>query len=381
MKKPSFGMSVRIGTQLLYHRSYTLTFDQLEFHLNNLPFRKRLNLFIQGVQLMMRSVKRIGIPPILQIEPTNMCNLNCLTCAVGAEKMRRPPTLMPFEMYRNIIDQVKDYVCLLVFWSWGEPFINKDALRMIRYAKDCGLLVHTSTNGHFFDTKECARQVIESGLDSLIIAVDGLDQPTYERYRKGGKLKQVIKSIENLIAERTAAGAKHPLITFRFIVMKHNEHQVKQVKDFAERLGVDAITFRSAVVQRGEVNLEDTLAPLSTEFQRYNYKGLPKSELRIRRKNFYCHRPYANLTIFSNGDVVSCENDINATSPLGNVRDQSLYQILSSARSKSFLKAFRYNLDQFSFCNTCELRDIKHQTSNIKTYILNREFYNHAKDD
>jgi radical SAM protein with 4Fe4S-binding SPASM domain len=135
------------------------------------------------------------------------------------------------------------------------------------------------------------------------------------------------------------------------------------------------------VVQRGEVNLEDTLTPLSTEFQQYNYKGLPKSELRIRRKNFYCHRPYANLTVFSNGDVVSCENDFNATLPLGNVRDQSLYQILSSARSKSFLKAFRYNPDQFSFCNTCEFRDIKHHTANIKTYILNREFYNHAKDD
>ena len=52
-------------------------------------------------------------------------------------------------------------------------------------------------------------------------------------------------SIENLVAERKALGARHPLIIFRFIVMKHNEHQVGQIKDFAQRLGVDLVTYRS----------------------------------------------------------------------------------------------------------------------------------------
>jgi radical SAM protein with 4Fe4S-binding SPASM domain len=380
MQKPSLKKISQTCAQLLFRKCYTLTFDQLDFQLCNLPLRKRLNLLIQGAQLLMRSVRRIGFPPILQIEPTNMCNLRCLTCATGTELMRRPEALMSFEMYRNIIDQVKNYVCLLVFWSWGEPFINKDAFRMIRYAKDRGILVHTSTNGHFFATKERARQVIESGLDSLIVAADGLDQPTYERYRKGGNLNLVIKSIENLVAERTLAGAKHPLITFRFIVMKHNEHQVNQVKGFAERLGVDVVTFRSAVIERNEVNLEDELSPVSEEFQQYDYKGTPIKEHRITQHRSYCHRPYANLMVFSNGDVVSCENDFNATVPFGNVTEKSLHEILSSARSRSFLKAFRYDLDQFSFCRTCEVRDIKHHTANIKTYILNKELYNYAKD-
>jgi hypothetical protein len=179
MQKPSLKKISQTCAQLLFRKCYTLTFDQLDFQLCNLPLRKRLNLLIQGAQLLMRSVRRIGFPPILQIEPTNMCNLRCLTCATGTELMRRPEALMSFEMYRNIIDQVKNYVCLLVFWSWGEPFINKDAFRMIRYAKDRGILVHTSTNGHFFATKERARQVIESGLDSLIVAADGLDQSAH----------------------------------------------------------------------------------------------------------------------------------------------------------------------------------------------------------
>ena len=369
-----------MGAQLLFQGRITLTFDQLEFHQHDTPFLKRLNFLIQGIQLMTRSVYRTGIPPIVQIEPSNICNLRCLTCATGAGLVRRPAVLMPFGMYRRAIDQIKDYVYLLVFWSWGEPFINKDAFRMIRYAKEKGLLVHTSTNGHYFNTKEQARKVIDSGLDSLIVAVDGLDQPTYEKYRKGGNLQSVINSIENLVAERSSAGAHHPLITLRFIVMKHNEHQVDRVKDFAKDLGVDVVTFRSAVVRRSNIDLEDRLTPLALDFQRFNYAGDPSSVNRIKGLNNYCHRPYANLTIFSNGDVVTCENDFNATLPLGNIAHQSVCKILASGVTRNFFRKFRKNLDNFSFCRECENRDIKGHSANVQTLILNREFYNREKN-
>ncbi len=321
---------------------------------------------------MVRPVHRVIFPPILQIEPTNICNLRCLTCATGARMITRPPTSMPFEMFRSVIDQARDYAHLLVFWSWGEPFENRDAIRMIRYAKDQGLLVHTSTNGHFFHTRERAREVVDSGLDSLVVAVDGLDQATYEKYRKGGKLGLVIKSIENLAAERVNAGARHPLITFRFIVMKHNIHQTDDVKDFAKRLGADRIAFRTAVVQRSELNLKDTLAPHLIESQELIGEGLPLGKGFGRRKSEYCHRPYANLTVFSNGDVVSCENDFNATVPFGNVAKQSLREIMSSEQSKGFLKTFRQNLDRFWFCRECELREMEQKTPDFKTCVLNR---------
>ncbi len=377
MERASIGKAFRIVARLLFLRRFTLTFDQLHFQLNNLSLRKRLNLLIQGAQLTARSVHSFGFPPILQIEPANVCNLRCLTCATGAELIKRPQALMPFEMYKSVIDQAKDYVCMVAFWSWGEPFINKDALRMIRYAKDKGLLVHTSTNGHFFGTRERARQVIESGLDSMIVAVDGLDQSTYERYRKGGDLNLVIKSIENLLAERTLAGAKHPLITFRFIVMKHNEHQAYKVKDFAKNLGVDVVTFRSAVLRRGKTDRENDLLPDESTYQMHESQNPSAKGLHIRPKNL-CHRPYANLTVFSDGSVVACEEDYDAVFPMGNVSKQSLRDILSSSNFKKFLYEFKKDPRQFYFCKSCELLDSRYKTHNVKTYILNPELYNHA---
>jgi radical SAM protein with 4Fe4S-binding SPASM domain len=372
LKKPLFGETLQKGAKLLFQGSFDMTFDHLPFHQHNMPFKKRINLLIQGMQLMKRSVNRAGIPPVLQIEPSSICNLHCLTCANGAEMIKRPAMLMPFNMYQSIIDQIKDDVFLVAFWSWGEPFMHNEAFRMIRYAKDNGLFVHSSTNGHFFDDREQARKLIESGLDSLIVAVDGIDQPTYEQYRKGGDLSRVIHSIKNIVAERASLGASRPTIILRFIVMKHNEHQVDKVRMFAEDLGVDGVTFRSAIVRRSGIGFEDILAPQSRCYDGLNPNG-------AKRLNNYCHRPYANLTIFSNGDVVLCENDYNASFKLGNVADESIRGILSSRKSKSLLKIFRENLDEFIFCRECEVRNYQYRTENIETFILKSELHEREK--
>ena len=379
MKKPTIIQAAQDGARLLFRGQYSLSFDQLEFPRRNIPLRKRINHLIQGVQLLSRTAYGIRIPPILQLEPSNVCNLNCLTCATGAKLMTRSPDLMSFEMFKSIIDQVKDYVHLLVFWSWGEPFTNKNAVKMIRYAKERRLLVHTSTNGHFFQTREIARDVVNSGLDSLLVAVDGLDQVTYEKYRKGGSLHLVIRSIKNLVAERTSAGMKHPRITFRFIVMKHNEHQVDRVQEFAEQLGADFVSFRSAVVQRAGVSHKERLTPDLAEYKKFVHEGSPPAEPSAGRNNLYCHRPYANLTVFSNGDVVSCENDFNATLPLGNVSNQSIQEILNSHKSRALFSRFSKNLDHFSFCRACELRNLEEGTHNVQTHQVNRKLHKREK--
>lgn len=354
--------------QLLVQGKFPLTFDQVVFPLSDLSLKKRFGLLKSGVRTKFGAAFRRSFPPIIQIEPTNTCNLKCLTCATGSGLISRSSTFMPFDTFRDIIDQIYTHACLLVFWSWGEPFIHKNACDMIRYAKNRGLLVHASTNGHFFTHRKNARKVIESGLDSLIFAVDGLDQNTYEKYRRGGNLKSVKTSIKNIIRERKVACVQHPRITLRFIVMKHNEHQVNQVNAFAEKLGVDAVAFRTAAVKRGEINLESSLTPSSKKYQRNPVTRHSKKDFNIRLKN-KCNRPYANLTIFANGDVVTCERDMNAILPLGNVNTKSIKDILASSQIKTFLDKFRHHPDQIPFCASCEHRTLK--TVNVKTYLTN----------
>ena len=370
-----------MAARLLLQGSLTLTFDQLPFHFHNVPVRKRFNFLMQGIKLLSQSTHPAGMPPILQIEPSSRCNLQCLTCATGAGLVTRPEAMMSLDMYRRIIDQVKDHVYLIAFWAWGEPFMNKDAFRMISYAKEQGILVHTSTNGHNLNTREQARKLIDCGLDSLIVAVDGIDQPTYEKYRKNGSLQSVIDTIRHLIAERTSRGVNHPRIALRFIVMKHNEHQVDQVEESAKDLGVDAIIFRSAVVRRSNIDLEERLAPLSADYKRFRKNQMTPDGLEPKQPNNYCHRPYANLTIFSNGEVVACENDYNATLPLGNVANQPLHDILSSSKVREFLGNFKKDLDHFIFCKECEDRYLEGHSANVRTIVLNEDIFGHEEAD
>ena len=90
-------------------------------------------------------------------------------------------------------------------------------------------------------------------------------------------------------------------------------------------------------------------------------------------RNNYCHRPYANLTIFSNGDVVACENDYNASMVLGNIDEQSVRNILASPRARSFFARFLKDLDLQDFCRECENRYIKGETANITTYTVKQK--------
>lgn len=344
-----------------------IVFDQQTFPMKPLSVRKRLNYVLQGIRKHVNPLNAFGMPPVLQIEPVNYCNLRCRTCAFGAGLVRRPPVAMSFDLYRTIIDQVKDRVILVALWAWGEPFLHDRACDMIRYAKDSGLFVHTSTNGHFFETAEKAHRVILSGLDSIILCIDGLDQETYENYRVGGTLETVLRSTVNLVEEKKRLGRRNPRITLRFLVMKHNEHQVRALESLALKLGVDTLSLRSPIARRDEIDLEEELVhvPTGQGVDLFKEKKTLLGKIGVSRR--HCSRPYGNLTVFSNGDVVLCENDHSASLPLGNASRDSLRRILSSDQARDRLALFRGNPGEIPFCRHCDERGYKGDRLNIQS--------------
>lgn len=350
-----------------------ITFDRLVFPMKHLSYRKRWNCVLQEARRITNPLNGFGMPPILQIEPVNFCNLRCPACAFGAGLIRRPPEVLSFDLYRSVIDQVKGHACLMAFWAWGEPFLHDGACDMIRYARENGILVHTSTNGHFFRTREKARQVIESGLDSLIVCIDGLDQKTYETYRVGGELGIVFESVRNLVRERNFLGKENPRITLRFLVMRHNEHQARAFERKALELGADVASLRFPVVRRRGVDLEERLGPIH---EAYGPSITPRYRTVRRRKGLpeaHCSRPYGNLTIFSNGELVLCENDANASYSLGNASRHRIRDILASSHAKNLLATFRRRPGELPFCRDCEGNRHRGDSLNLRTRVFGKE--------
>jgi MoaA/NifB/PqqE/SkfB family radical SAM enzyme len=132
-----------------------------------------------------------GLPMSISFEPTTSCNLRCPECPSGLRAFTRPTGMLENSFFRQTIDDIYKDILYLIFYFQGEPYLNSNFLDMVKYASNKGIYTATSTNAHYL-TDEVARKTVESGLDRLIISIDGTTQEVYKQYRIGGNLNKVI---------------------------------------------------------------------------------------------------------------------------------------------------------------------------------------------
>ncbi|MCD4737044.1 MAG: radical SAM protein, partial [Bacteroidales bacterium] len=143
-------------------------------------------------------IKLLGKPYSLSVEPTTSCNLRCPECPSGLRQFPRYTGMMDFESFKKIIDETHKHLIYLLLYFQGEPYLNPAFFDFVKYAKKHRIYTATSTNAHFL-TEENAGKTIDSGLDRLIISLDGIGQEAYSAYRIGGRYDQVIKGIQNIV--------------------------------------------------------------------------------------------------------------------------------------------------------------------------------------
>src|SRR6266496_5618057 len=170
-----------------------------------------------------------GYPVSVSFEPTTSCNLRCPECPSGLRAFTRPTGMLKKDFFTETIDQLSKDLLYLVFYFQGEPYLNPDFLEMVKYASSKKIYTTTSTNAHYLND-ENAKRTIESGLDRLIISIDGTTQDVYEQYRVGGRLDKVIEGTKNIVRWKRELKSKTPFIVFQFLVVKPNEHQVEDVR-------------------------------------------------------------------------------------------------------------------------------------------------------
>src|SRR6188474_1987998 len=125
-----------------------------------------------------------GFPLSISFEPTTSCNLRCPECPSGLRAFTRPTGMLQKDFFTETIDQLSKDLLYLVFYFQGEPYLNPSFLEMVKYASKKKVYTATSTNAHYLNDIN-SKRTIESGLDRLIISIDGTTQETYEQYRVG----------------------------------------------------------------------------------------------------------------------------------------------------------------------------------------------------
>jgi len=357
--------------------------DSIPYRFYNVPPRKILNWLRAEISARGRPRKTWGLPTHLQIEPTNKCNLKCELCPVSGQ-MSRPSGFMDVDLYQKLLDEIGAHVFLILLWDWGEPFMHPSAFEMISDAHRRGIRVVSSTNGHLFTNEQKADDAILSGLDTLIFAIDGVSQETYEEYRHQGSLKSAMGGIRTLIRRKKALGSVTPLINFRFIVMKHNEHEVPALPALARELGVDALTLKTLNPSAdntygdkpdGPSGRMNPLLPENPQYRRfiYNSSGNPK---RVDRNA--CRNPWNAATVHWNGTVCPCTYDYDERYVMGDLKSNSFMEIWNGSRYREFRDRLRRDAKTHYFCHECSYAYIG--GSCIDETVRKALFFDHRED-
>ncbi len=347
------------------YREVTIFSDGIPFTFKNVPLRKLLNWLRLETGIALKRKEVWGLPTHTQVEPTNLCNLRCALCPV-TDGFERPTGQMTAETFRSYVDQIGDYLFIMLLWDWGEPFLNPRIYDMIRYAADKNIAVISSTNGHFFTSERKADKVVKSGLTSLIFAVDGTTQESYERYRKGGNLHQVMQSIENVVRVKKRLSSNKPFINLRFIVMHDNKHEIPAVIEMGRKLKVDAVSLKT-LNPHGDIihdrELGNIYLPKDHHFQRFVYDC--NREKRIKLKTNPCKAMWNCPVLHFNGNLSVCTFDPNDQRIMGNLLDTKFDTIWKNRLYQKQRNQFRRDYTQLKSCDCC--------TNAFKGGLLSRE--------
>jgi radical SAM protein with 4Fe4S-binding SPASM domain len=289
-----------------------------------------------------------GMPLSMEIEPTTSCNLRCPQCPSGLREFTRDTGMLDLELYKKIIDELHPELVWLILYFQGEPFLNKSFLEFVKYAASKNLYTATSSNAHYF-TDDMAKATVESGLDRLIISIDGTNQETYSKYRKGGQLNKVIEGTENLLKWKKELGIQTPHIIWQFIAFKHNEHQIPEIKKLAKEIGVDELGIKTAQIYDYQTSNE--FIPENEDLSRYS-----KTETGYQIKNKLlnqCWRMWRGSVITWDGLVVPCCFDKDATHRFGNISKQSFKSVWSGEQYNNFRKAILKSRKEIDICTNC----------------------------
>lgn len=344
----------------LVTRKMLIEADGIPYAFNDVPLKKILNWICVEASIYTKSNSPWGWPTHAQMEPATLCNLRCALCPV-TEGMDRPAGLMDFDLFKKFIDEVDDYVLLIFMWDWGEPFVNPSIYRMIAYARERGIKIVSSTNGHLFAKEENAAKLIRSGIDTIIVAMDGITQETYERYRQSGNLATVLCGIRNLVRQKKALNSEIPLINLRFLVMRHNEHEIPDLKRLARSLGVDALSIKTLNPYSSDTYFEhratrtedyDAFIPEASAYKRFSYIGSGRSTRRVRREP-PCKSLWNCPSIHWNGIVSPCTYDYNEMYVLGDLNRYTFRHIWRQAPYRKIRRQFRSDWEKIRLCSNC----------------------------
>lgn len=184
----------------------------------------------------------------LHIEPSSQCNLWCSACLCTFERESAAPprrNYLDFAIFEKMIRELHAgsiHVAHASFVGFGEPLFNSDTPRMIELTRDLfpGSKIILDTNANFGTRR--AEEIADCGIDEIRLGIDGVDQASYETYRKRGDFAKAMAFAHQLSATIRQRRSKTKAI-WKYILFRHNDtdEQIGRALSLAGEIGVPIV--------------------------------------------------------------------------------------------------------------------------------------------
>ena len=230
-------------------------------------------------------------PDIVQIESTNLCNAKCVFCP--RDEMHRRQGVMDFELYRKVVDECAALgITHVRVHNYGEPFLDKQLVEKVRYAKSKGIAeVGMISNGSLI-TEDLARGMIDAGLDAINISVDASGKEVFEATRLHLKYDDVIQNVRTLARLRNESGRTHPKLILSFVRQNNSAEEANFIKEWSQ--------------VADKIHITDL----------HNWAGTLNAKSDVQ---FPCYRLWLTFTVLWDGRVSMCCADFDGRHVFGDL--------------------------------------------------------------
>lgn len=286
------------------------------------------------------------MPYAATVEVSSFCNLRCPECPTGNNALTREKGLMDTGLYQKILSGIKENTFYINLSFQGEPFMNNMLPEMIRIASGMNFFVNIATNGQFLNEDNC-RLIVKNRLSRLLVSFDGIDSQSYEKYRVGGNLQNVIDGVKLLAETKKKENSPFPVIVLQLLVNKFNEKRIEEFKLISRDCGADYFILKSM-----QITCNKEFLPENSRYSRY---FISDGRL-IRKKNYKnrCLRLWTTLVVTWQGDVVPCCYDKDAVHRFGNFAGSTLKKIWYDKEFCRFRSTILKNRKSVNICQLCD---------------------------
>jgi radical SAM protein with 4Fe4S-binding SPASM domain len=255
-----------------------------------------------------RETRMSHFPPSLEIEVTNRCNEDCVMCP--RHLLARPFGNLEMSLLDKILGEVSGRVELINLFHFGEPMLHPRLGELIRRCKESGAKVLVTTNGTLLNERR-AHELIDSGLDMLVVSLDAASKEVYSAVRRLGNFEKVLSNVESFLLLKRRSG-RGPHTQAQMVALRFNREEIDK---FVTRWRGKADSVR--------VKRFYNTANIGAEIG----EATPDA----KRKTRPCLLLWREPVVLYDGTVVPCCVDMIGEKPIGNVNERPLMEIWNDA--------------------------------------------------